>query len=552
MDILADGFAKPEIDLLTNYTRSIVHMRRQLEAERFGLCFGAGISTSFGFPNWEGLVDRIAADVDVNGTSLANANVSQTSRTQMLYQHFRAQWLQKNDSNDDEPTGTIEREVQRAWLNILHRCLYQGIPENDQELKHDYLGEFLEVVRRSPMTVNYNFDDSIERMLSATRKEQEHSRGYETVWKPSTQFRLRQGIIYHPNGFLPYRLVEGFSPQLVFSEDAFADQLIDSMAGHYASLLSHLTKYTCLLLGLSLDDATLKHLLRQNALMNPGHYHYHVAFLKDDQAFPSPEQQRAIIDANFDTYNLITLFLRTSDIRALGRLLTVDKRQLEDAADQSGITLSSCYYLSGAVGTGKTTTVGFFNSLVTFDEWSDPKPRLLQRAHTDLNDSERQEVDAWIAAQFRKKNWSLSHDAPGIQVVDRCPLDPLAFTPKSEWIQKAQDLKNAVQPEKSKQLLRSGHVILLYGDEREMLARTKDRHKSATLEYLKVQQRVIRHIYDLPATTIVNVIGLSIRDVVKQVARIIHLEPYSEAPLHERLRAVIAGALRYPDDEISA
>jgi len=549
MDILNDGLTESEINLLANHTRSIVHMRRQLEGERFGLCFGAGISTGFGFPAWGGLVDRIAADSEVNGTSLADARISPTSLTQILFQHFRAQWLQENGTND-ESTGTIERKMQRAWLEIFHRCLYQDIPEDDQELKHAYLGEYLEVVRRSPMTVNYNFDDSIERMLSASPKKEEHSRGYETVWKPSTQFRLRKGIIYHPNGFLPYRMVEGFSSQLVFSEDAFADQLIDSMAGHYASLLSHLTKYTCLLLGLSLDDATLKHLLRQNALMNPGHYHYHVAFVKDDEEFPSTEKQLAIIDANFEVYNLITLFLRTSDIRALGRLLTADREQLEDAADRGGFRLSSCYYLSGAVGTGKTTTVGFFNSLVTFDEWADPKPSLLQRPHTDLNDSEKLEVDAWIAAQVRKKNRSLSEDGPGIQVVDRCPLDPLAFTPKPEWIQKAQSLKNAVQPGLSKQLLRSGHVILLYGDEREMLARTRDRHKSATLEYIKAQQRVIRHIYDLPAATVVNVIGLSMRDVVKRVARIIHLEPYTEAPLHERLCAAIAGQLSYPDDAI--
>jgi hypothetical protein len=323
------------------------------------------------------------------------------------------------------------------------------------------------------------------------------------------------------------------------------------MAGHYASLLSHLTKYTCLLLGLSLEDATLKHLLRQNALMNPGHYHYLVAFVRDEE-LPFPEQQQAIIDANFDVYNLITLFLRTRDIRALGRLLTADQKQLEDAADFGGFKLSSCYYLSGAVGTGKSTTVGFFNSLSTFDEWPDPKPRLLQLPHIDLDEPQKKEVDDWIAAQFRKKNRSLYDDDPGIQVVDRCPLDPLAFTPKSEWVQKAQSLRKAVQPGKSMQLIRPGHVILLYGDEREMLARTRDRHKSATLDYVKTQQRVIRHIYDLAATTVVNVIGLSTRDVVKRVARIIHLEPYTEALLHERLCEAISGDLSYPDDEISA
>src|SRR5207244_3363075 len=183
---------------------------------------------------------------------------SQSSRTQVLFQRFRSRHLA------GIPEALISADQQRdgrqAWTELVHRCLYQGITKDDGALSHPYLAEFLPIVRNSPMTVNYNFDDSLERMISSRRtpRESEEGRGYETVWRPSTQFRSTKGVIYHPNGFLPLRLVEGFSEHLVFSEDSFADQLIASMAGHYSILLSHLSRTTCLLLGLSLEDATFK------------------------------------------------------------------------------------------------------------------------------------------------------------------------------------------------------------------------------------------------------------------------------------------------------
>jgi SIR2-like domain len=283
-----------ERQLLTCQARAIVHMRQQIALNRFGLCLGAGVSKDFGFPMWGELIARIAHDPAVDGAELIGprAAPSQSSRTQVLYQRFRSRHL--TGTTEALMSADQQRDTRQAWTELVHPCLYQGITTDDQALTHPYLTEFLPIIRNAPLTVNYNFDDSLERLLSATRtgKEKHEGRGFETSWRPSTQFRSTRSVIYHPNGFLPLRLVEGFSEHLVFSEDSFADQLIASMAGHYSILLSHLSRTTCLLLGLSLEDATFKHLLRQNARQNPGHYHYYVAYVDDKKGRHHPSSRQ--------------------------------------------------------------------------------------------------------------------------------------------------------------------------------------------------------------------------------------------------------------------
>lgn len=538
MGSVKEQLGESERELLRKYPRAVVHMRQQLTLSRFGLCLGAGVSKPFGFPMWADLVRRLSQSPEVDSEELIGpgAPASQSSRTQVLYQRFRARRL--GNTPEAQITADCQREVHHAWIKLVHRCLYDGITLVDEELVHPYMSEFLPIVRNTPMTVTYNFDDSVERMISASRTPRERSegRGYESTWRPSTQFRSPKGVIYHPNGFLPARLVEGFSDHLVFSEDSFADQLIASMAGHYSILLSHLSRTTCLLLGLSLEDATFKHLLRQNARQNPGHYHYYVAFVDKNRNSPTAEQRAAVTSSNFDVYNLVTLFLDLDEIAALGRLLTADSRALADVADADGVPLSYCYYVSGAVGAGKSTAVGLFPSLTMYDEWIDPKHPLLVQTFTELSPEEAADVNQWVSAQFRKKNWLLVSDPEGIQVVDRCQLDPLAFVREEDVQQRAQSLLSSIVPAKSKRKIRAGHVVVLRGDARVMAARTKERHKNATTAYVDKQQNVIEAIYSTTGVTRLDVRDLAPDEIVRRLARIIHLDEYVECDLNARLK----------------
>ncbi len=302
-------------NFLTDNIKYVLHMRERMDIDnRLGLCLGAGVSTDFNIPSWKELIKRIAEHEFVQGASLLAASESLTAQSQFLYQRYLQ--LRPVDSNDGDDILQARR-VGTEWMHIVHKSLYQNAKTSDDELKaHPYLWDLVPLIKKSVMTINYNFDDTVERVLYLHNTHSGVSndeKGFETVWQPSSQFRRNNGVIYHPNGFLPLQTIDGFSEQIVFMEQEFADQLVDIGAGHYVSLLNHLSNNTIIFLGLSLSDANLKHLLRVSARHNPGNFHYHVHWCPDNK--PPEEEQDAIRKANFSIYNLVTLFLTTEEVK---------------------------------------------------------------------------------------------------------------------------------------------------------------------------------------------------------------------------------------------
>ncbi len=525
-----------ERELLRAHTKPVVHMRERREARAFRLVLGAGVSKEVGFPNWRDLVLRIARDPEVQGEHLltaSGASTSDTAKTQMLLQHYRSKRL---DALGETTSAKALRKIHGEWQRIIQRSLYHDVPNSAEKLreKHPYLKEVIPIVMDSSMTVTYNFDDTVERLirLACPDREGKFGRIFETVWNAALQFRPGTAVIYHPNGFLPNNLLEYPSETIVFSEDSFADQLIESMAGHHASLLHHLSKTTCLFLGLSLDDTTLRHLLRQSARINPGHFHYYVSFIREG-AVRDPETERAIRKVNFEVYNLITLFLTNAEIAALARLLTVDSDNLRHAAEEEGVELRQVYYLSGAIGGGKTTALAYLGSLRTYEEWTEPRIELLGKAWSDLTHEERAETDQWIRRQFAKKNTALLDRVSGLHVVDRAPLDPLSFATEHDVQAKAEAMRMAYGPGRSGRRVCPGQVILLKGDPEEMEIRVVGRHKESNAAVIGDLQNKLTKIYSDSA--IIDTSGRSVHEVVAAISEIVHLQPYAACGLAERL-----------------
>ncbi len=531
--------------VLKQYTKPIVHMRHRLRRKKFSLVFGAGIGEGFGIPRWDELLDKIAKDQAVKGSSLLRRNKDRSHgpKTQVLFHRFASR-LQAHDKS------LSLAQIKHRWRQIVREHLYENANKDIDSLvdEHDYIEPFIKIIQESSMTVNYNFDDYIEKILytkTSPGPSTEYARSFETVWDPQLQTKLDRCVIYHPNGFLPEEDMERPSGGLVFCEDEFADQLIETMAGRYTSLLYHYSQNTCLFIGLSLQDSTLKHLLRQSATLNPGHYHYYVDYYEKTSSKPEKSERQAVYEANFNLYNLITLFLSKDELKALGHLIGLDDTEFLPNAADARINLVFCYYVIGAIGAGKSSVISYFRNLTTHDEWPDFRLRELGKRHKKLSAKEETEVDNWINKQFKKKNDILARVTAGLHIVDRAPLDPISFKRPSKRSHRAASLMANICKTGNPTKIRSGHVVLLEGEPQVLEERARAGGKEHTARDLEEMQKTLSRIYhSRKGMSLVDTRRKSKEEVVKEVAQILHSQVYEEVDLHSRLADIANGRVK--------
>jgi len=535
-------------------------MRQQWRERRLGLILGAGISRDFGLPDLGKLVDRIAADEMVQGSelikerisasssrddeqkSLGSGRLSNVSKAQILYHYFR----QKSDPPFpiQGSAAITERYLRGEWHKIIRKHLYESYNSKNLQ-RHPYIRSFLPIIRKSHLTVTYNFDDCIEKLLLETNSDKDN-RGYETVWDTRLQFKRNDTIIYHPNGFLPSNPAERASDELVFLEDTFADQLINMMAGHYSTLLHHMSKTTCLLLGLSLEDSGLKHMLHQSAMLNSGHCHYYVEYIDKRPVLGTSKYFQAKKAAHFGVYNLITLFLTNAEIDALGALIAMDETDFRDLCKEYDVVYKYVYYVTGGPGAGKTTAIAHLRCVGVLDEWPEERDPKLNQEPSNLTPMEIAELDQWIARQFKKKNTDIQGRLEGIFVVDRTPMDPVSFTPKEKYPQKAKLLLDTITPNLATQTIESGHILFLKGTVDELAQRLAIRGST------KPEAEIVRRQEQLEELLLEGIRGgtvtsvdthlRTVTEVVKRIAEVVFMEPYMPHDLQAQLRVIVEGS----------
>jgi hypothetical protein len=542
---------EPEKRILKRYPKAIAHMRGQHERRRFGLMLGAGASKDLRFPDWKELVHRVAKSPEVEGPTLA-AEIKKPHPiiAEVAYHEFRRRNISKVLAISAQMRD-VERLLVAQWEQLIKRCLYQDVPKSVKKLSEldTVYSVFLPVIRESPLTINFNYDDTLQRfwLHSRTDEEKKKGRGFETITDPTFQQSHSKSVIYHPNGFLPRNPLERPVGRIIFNDGTFASQMDDLIAGTFSSMVHYLLQQTWLLVGHSLADETLRHLLHKNAALNPGHYHYHIEHcpLPADELTPAMQGQVA---ANFETYNLITLFLSSSEIAALGRCIAAPDTDISAIAEEVDVSLAYTFYFVGVPAVGKSTCLSYFKSLTTWDEWFEERLPELNKPFIELTDAERTKVDSWILEQVALKNRHLLDTSKrgftGIHVVDRCVPDAVTFTQPPGWAQKAKALLDAISPGDAHREVHSGHVILLLGDPHDIRIRAWTKNKDAPETYTAGMQRALNLVYGDKGVTKVDVKGMTVHQVVKEVARIIHLREYTKCNLQNRLKLIRDGKIK--------
>lgn len=179
-------------------------------------------------------------------------------------------------------------------------------------------------------------------------------------------------------------------------------------------------------------------------------------------------------------------------------------------------------------------------SLTVFDEWTERRLDILSKPWDQLTGPEKKTADDWIADQFRKKNEAVRQlKAPALCVIDRPPLDPIAFTPDCERREKASSLLAAMCPAEGLDV-EPGVVILLTGIPDELSARVRATGRADyTEDRLDRMQKTMFELYQpIPGVVVIDTRYLTIAEVTKKVAEVIHRHDYVPANLRQELQKI--------------
>jgi hypothetical protein len=526
------------------------------------MMLGAGVSTELGLPTWSKLVELISRHQSVNGVDLCVGS-NPSENTERLYQHFREHYKAKLDQSQSDVWR--DRTCDAKWKDIVRTCLYAAIIYDTEEIPetlseddcqkvdrilsskiptHSYLSSIYQIVREASYTITYNFDDVLERLILGSLSQRERTlegRGYETFVNPNSSTRRQNSRIYHPNGFLPLNKLEGSSDAITLRETDLISQLLPRQEAETRFLKAHLRSHTTLLIGMSFSDITQRVFYKDNRDELPGNIHYHLEYLPV-AADATLDQRRRIrtiardrARSNFRAFGVFSVPLFSEEFSAFFQLLTMDDEHLIDLASELDVPMVYRYYLVGPPGSGKSSVLSHLSSLVTHDEWPDQRPNALARAPDTLTKEENRQLNSWLNKQFRMKNRRLLRAEIGIHVIDRSPLDPLAYQSAAQRPERARELRRELRNP-----IAPGHVFRFTGKEDVFSLRLIALQKELNPSVIAKIARATDELYKDHGVTIVDTQERTLLEVVRTITELIHL--HDKEP--KDLESLLADACR--------
>lgn len=528
----------------------LTHIWQRLDRKRLGLILGAGISIDAGCPSWHGLVRRLADRVpDLGATFDAHrgAGLQDTYLTQILYSLHQKATVAVTPA---VPQQFEQYQIDSTWMETVHQELYKDICKFDFNTiakQHPYLLSLGQLACRAAFTVNFNFDDLVDEAAINFAKSR-NKEPPEIISRPKIETRLNAPVIYHINGSLPREPRRRRSETLVFTEDAFADVLISPTTHDSDFLMSRFASTTFLLLGTSLNDNSLKNMLRAGMKRSPANHHY-IVYWKNPAKPRSAEEQEHIFDVNLSVYNLISIFLDTGQIAEMIDLLNEDQEKLFEQQVLSfadNLKTRRRYYLVGSVVAGKSSTLEALRCFTTFEEWSGRVPEKMYQDHNTLTEADREEIDDWLYNALREKNDRMRNVGVGIHIMDRGYLDLCAFskTPE-ENLRKLEELRKRVHTVNGP--LEKGQIIFLQANEdvlsERQAKRGRLRRASQQIDYdgnaLAKQSKILEAIYRPDANSTFDNSREACEQSSRRVAREILLGDYNHFDFEKRIDELI-------------
>jgi hypothetical protein len=533
--------------------RFIVHLRQQCTARNLNLVVGAGATTDAGTPQWGELIRRLRKKM-IKFTDLKKDHLESFGYT--MAASVLLKWLDARIKDDDEykkhkvPQADKEYYVKNRWNTLIKDAMYRNVPPDAKMRfrKHKYLEDLAYLVSNCPLTINFNFDDIVDMATQAVCA----IKGTELpniVWRLPFGYQHKGATILHINGFLSSS-GKSHSEHLVLTEGAFAELMMQQTDYQSVALLRAFAETTVMVIGCSMEDTSLKAILRASSQINPANYHYVISFLGDDDR-QTDEHLERMFEVNRETYNLITIFLRRDEYRPFLNLISrADASTFHTSLKElnPGCRSRLLFYIVGAVGSGKTTLIKNLRLFRTYEEWGAQPPKEMYRDSRTLTSDERKKVDDFLKPQMRRKNQLMQSADIGYHVMDRAFLDLIAFSNNNgENAAKLQMLETFVAGEDG---FSDGVTIMLTATPSELergqwsrgLAPKRFGGDGFTLKTLRQQQELLKAIYT-PCRTVERVSGKSAAMAARDVAFEILTAQYEPISFQDRIDRIKSGCL---------
>jgi len=406
--------------------------------ERLGLVLGAGVSNDANIPMWEELVRRLAKAANVPDERMALHKEARLPETFLAEILFRKHCADQELATPKLSSKYRAYHVNATWKEKIRTCLYQDIDGKDFAKtieNHVYLKSLAKLVCAARFAVIFNFDDIVDQAVVShvdeirTAASSAPLANPEIIYHPKTETRKNAPVIYHINGILPMDALRRGSENVVLTEDAFADVLLSPNSRDAEFVISQFSIRTFLLLGLSLNDNSLKNILRSSAKLNPANFHFAIFHEKEGERRDA-ERRKEIFDANESVYNLISLFLTTDEVKALIDILNSPTgSDFDNSLHQlTPGKIDRKYYLVGSIAAGKSSVLDHLRCFTTFEEFGGRVPAAMYQNDRTLTGEEQTVVDDFLFPRLIQKNNSMIRTNSGIRITDRAYLDLFAFS----------------------------------------------------------------------------------------------------------------------------
>lgn len=270
--------ANPPQDWKKDREVHIANLLEQYRNGQFSLFLGAGVSSSAGMPDWNKLlnalfVSYLADELDPHDDIATNSVAELVARFNAVDEPsalMGARYLRKGLTRNGKDM--------KDFVKAVRKSLYE-LRDNTRAIDSSLIraiGTMCMPKRtgaRVRSVITYNFDDLVERQLSA------RSLAYRCIYTQQETYDPDELPVYHVHGFIPqneddYEIQEGAT--LVFSEEGYHQIYAD--AYHWSNLvqLNGFREHSCLMIGLSMTDPNLRRLLDIAArnLDHPKHFSF--------------------------------------------------------------------------------------------------------------------------------------------------------------------------------------------------------------------------------------------------------------------------------------